>query len=232
MARFTPVYSQFVNRLVEVETLRKLALQKERVDPIAEKDQIHALCRGSIVLLSSHLEAFVRELGQLALDSFVNKQVDRANMSSQLFYHISKRKLSNIEQTTDFEKKGDKVFDFLSADLDYWSRTGPFKQNIDPDQFSRGFANPGFTKICKYFSRFGFTGYKAEVQKKLGAKNTVTINMVNHLVDTRNKIAHGDPAATKTPLDIQDMTRIIKEFASSTDSVFADWCKSNFCAIR
>ncbi len=232
MARFTPIYSEFVTRLVEVERLRKLALAKERVAPIAEKDDINALCRGSIVLLSGHLEAYVRELGQHALDCFFTKKVDRQNVSSKFFYHISKQKLIEIEQTVDVEKKGDKVFDFLSGDIDYWSRSGPFPKSIDPDKFSRGFANPGYKKICRYFSRFGYQNYNAEVSQRLSGKSTVTINMVNHLVDTRNKIAHGDPAATKTPLDIEQMTKIIKDFASSTDGVFADWCKNNFCAIR
>ncbi len=232
MARYTPVYSDYVSRLDEVEVLRRLALDKEKRDPISDRGQINALCRGSIVLLCSHLEAFVRELGQLALDSFFEKKVDRANISNRLFYHISKERLDEIERTTDPTRKSDKVFDFLTEELPFWSRSGPFPKNIDSAKFSRGFANPGFTKIVKYFGRFGYNDYRNDVTNALASQSTVTINMVNHLVDTRNKIAHGDLAATKTPRDIADMTRLIKKFTAATDGVFASWCRKNHCSIR
>jgi len=56
--------------------------------------------------------------------------------------------------------------------------------------------------------------------------------MVDHLVDTRNKIAHGDPVATKTPSDVKAITVLIQKYCAETDSVFASWWKSNFCSIR
>jgi hypothetical protein len=53
-----------------------------------------------------------------------------------------------------------------------------------------------------------------------------------HLVDIRNQIAHGDPLATKTPSDVRDMKSIIQSFCMETDSVFANWWKTQFCSIR
>ncbi|MEW8329678.1 MAG: HEPN domain-containing protein [Candidatus Thiodiazotropha sp.] len=44
---------------------------------------------------------------------------------------------------------------------------------------------------------------------------------LNYLVDTRNKISHGDPSATKTPSEVKDMVSIVKKYCSETDSVFA-----------
>jgi hypothetical protein len=60
----------------------------------------------------------------------------------------------------------------------------------------------------------------------------VMVNMVDHLVDTRNKIAHGDTMATKTPKDVEEMARIIRKYCGVTDTVFAAWCKKNLCPIR
>jgi len=43
--------------------------------------------------------------------------------------------------------------------------------------------------------------------------------MVDHLVDMRNKIAHGDPTATKTPADVKLMVKAIRDYAVATDNL-------------
>ena len=77
MARFTPAYSKLIERLDEVEMLRRLAASYERKDAITNRKEINALSRGAIVLLCSHLEAYVRELGEIALDSMTAKAIPR-----------------------------------------------------------------------------------------------------------------------------------------------------------
>ena len=66
----------------------------------------------------------------------------------------------------------------------------------------------------------------------LQARFQPTVAMVDHLVDTRNKIAHGDSAASKTPSEVKDMASITQSFCRSTDAVFATWWRKSFCAIR
>ena len=50
--------------------------------------------------------------------------------------------------------------------------------------------------------------------------------------DMRNKIAHGDFAASKTPGEVKDMASMIQAFCRSTDAVFATWWGKSFCAVR
>lgn len=232
MARYTTAYSSFVARLDEVESLRRFAAAKEREDPVAMRADISALCRGSVVLLSSHLEAYVKELGELALDSLHAQAVSRVNITSRFFYHISKNALDEIKDTADPDKISDKVFEFIQHDGDYWSRNGPFSDPVPSDRFNKGFSNPAFQKIKAYLNRFGYSDYRHDLAAKLQANFQPTINMVDHLVDTRNKIAHGDPSATKTPSEVEDMMAIVKRYCSETDSVFAKWWKASFCSIR
>ena len=123
MTRYTSTYSSFVARLGEVELLRRDAQKKERVDPVSKSDEINALCRGSVVLLSSHVEAYIKDLGELALEAFYNKSVNRSKFSARFFYHISKDMLDEIQDTSDPEKIATKVFSFLGSDFDYWSKT-------------------------------------------------------------------------------------------------------------
>jgi hypothetical protein len=232
MSRYTSAYSSFVSRLDEVEFLRKLASTRERRDPINLRNEINVFCRASIVLLSAHLEAYIKELGEVALTGIHMKSVSRTDLASRFYYHISKDMIDEVKDTADHDKIADKIFAFLNTDLSYWSRTGPFPEALPLDRFNRGFSNPAFDKIKGYFNRFGYSGYTTDLAHSLNVNYIVTINMVDHLVATRNKIAHGDLAATKTPTDVKDMVTIIRGYCAATDSVFGSWCKTNLCPIR
>jgi hypothetical protein len=232
MARYTPAYSSFVSRLKEVDLLRRFAATKEKTDPVKLRHEINAFCRGAVVLLSAHLEAFIRELGEIALTNLHLKAVPRNGLASQFFYHISKDIISDVKDTSDQGKIVEKLFLFIQSDLAYWDRTGPFPNPLPLDRFNRGFSNPAFDKIRAYFNRFGYSDYRKDLAAVLKADLIVTTNMIDHLVDTRNKIAHGDIGTTKTPKDLEEMVVITRNYCAATDAVFASWCKNNLCAIR
>ncbi len=232
MTRYTKAYSAFTRRLAEVETLRGLASIREKQDPIGLRNEINALSRGSIVLLSSHLEAYIKELGEIALDSMHMKSVPRTKLSSRLYYHISKDLLDEIRDTADPERIGEKIFSFIESDIPYWSRDGAFPEAIPTSRFNKGFSNPAFERIRNYLNRFGYEDFRSDFKSSLKGAYQPTVNMVDHLVDTRNKIAHGDLETTKTPSELTSMISTITFFCRSTDNLFASWWKAHFCSIR
>jgi len=132
----------------------------------------------------------------------------------------------------DHLKIAEKVFGFIETDLGYWSRVGPFSSPVSADRFNKGFANPNFDKVKAYFNRFGYESYRGDFYSQLGADAAPTQNMLDHLVDIRNSIAHGDQSATKTPSDLKEMTLIISRFCRVTDEVFGNWCRKSLCPIR
>ncbi|MFI5330308.1 MAG: MAE_28990/MAE_18760 family HEPN-like nuclease [Desulfobaccales bacterium] len=234
MARYTSAYSSFIFRLTEVDLLRRFAATKEKVDPVKLRDEINAFCRGAVVLLSAHVEAFIKELGEVALTNIHLKAVSRNSLASQFYYHISKDTISEVKDTSDHGRIAEKIFGFLQSDLTYWDRTGPFPNPLPSDRFNSGFSNPAFDKIRAYFNRFGYQDYQKDLAATLQANFNSTKNMVDHLVDTRNKIAHGDIdiSTKKTPDDVKQMIVIIRKFCGATDAVFASWCNMNLCPIR
>jgi len=232
MGRYTSAYSAFVLRLDEVELLRNCAARKEKEDPIVLMREINALCRGGIVLLSSHLEAYIRGLGELALERMHTEGVPRDSIPPRFYYHISKDIVDEIKDTSDPDKIAGKLFTFLETDQSYWAQTGPFPKALPVDRFNLGFSSPAFDKITAYFNRFGYSGYRNDMARVLRADYTSTVNMVRHLVDIRNKIAHGDLVTTKTPGDVKGMIDIIRKYCATTDAVFASWCRSQLCSIR
>jgi hypothetical protein len=232
MARYTTAYSSLISRLNEVHLLRRLASAREKTDPITLRNEINVFCRAAIVLLCAHLEAYIKELGEVALTGIELKAVPRSEIASQFYYHISKDVLNDLKNTSQPDRIAEKLFLFLSDDLPYWDRNGPFPQPLPVERFNKGFSNPGFDKIRAYFNRFGYGQYQGDLGGVLRANYNVTVNMVDHLVDTRNKIAHGDLSVTKTPSDVEQMINIIRSYCGATDSVFAAWFKSKYCPIR
>lgn len=99
-------------------------------------------------------------------------------------------------------------------------------------RFNKGFSNPSFRKVKAYFNRFGYDRYKPDFYATLRGEAQATKNMLNHLIDIRNNIAHGDLSETKTPNDLKEMKIIVVRFCRVTDKIFATWCKENFCPIR
>lgn len=232
MARYTEAYSIFAKNLTEVNTLQSLAHSYQIRDPIVFHNEINALSRGSIVLLSSHLEAYIKRLGEVALDSMYTRSVPRTGLSSRFYYYISKDIIDEIRNTSDPKSLGEKIFSLLERDLSYWSHTGPFPSQIQVDRFNKGFSNPTFKKIEKYFNRFGYENYGRDLATLLAGAYQLTTNAVDNLIDIRNQIAHGDPRITRTPSELKEMIRTIRFFCRITDGVFATWWKENFCSIR
>ncbi|KAF5884562.1 MAE_28990/MAE_18760 family HEPN-like nuclease [Rhizobium sp. PEPV16] len=232
MTRHTEAYSSFVERLGEIALLIALAQKKERSNAIAHGKEINAFCRGAVVLLSSHVEAYIKELGECALERFYQRKVDRSGMSARIFYNISKDFVADIKDTADPERIAEKIFLFIESDLKFWSKSGAFSLQIPTEKFNKGFSNPAFGKVKSYFSRFGYEHYRHDFYRELGKNAQTTENMLDSMVALRNNIAHGDLSATRTPREINEMMDIIKDFCRSTDNIFSRWCKLHHCPIR
>lgn len=233
MARFTLVYGNFTQRLDEVGLLRKKAAEFERSrDSFRKGPEISALCRGAVVLLSSHIEAYVKELGEHTLDSIHARSVCRSKLSPLFFYHMSKESIDRIRSASQPEIIATGMQDFLSREARFWNNIEPLPAPIPSDVFNKGFSNPSFKKIKSYFRRFGYIDYRRDLFRELGREAQTTVNNLDQIVETRNSIAHGDPLATKTPTEINNMISTAKNFCRASDMVFASWCKEHLCPIR
>ena len=233
MPRYTSSYSDFVERIEEVRILRIRAAKLERSKSSYEmKNEINALCRGGVVLLSSHIEAYIKELGELVLDSLYLKGVCRSKLAPQFFYHVSKNRIDSIRNTPDPQKIANHLFKFLEDDQQIWSKSAALPLPILSDKFNSGFSNPRIDKIKTYFARFGYNDYSRDFNLALTKDAHAVVTGLNNIVDTRNLIAHGDTSANKTPGDLELMINNAKIFCRTTDSVFSAWCSRKLCSVR
>jgi hypothetical protein len=232
VARYTIAYSALVTRLGEVETLLKMASVFETKNATKHAQEINALCRGAIVLLSSHIEGYTKEVGELTLAKIYEQSVCRSKVSNIVSYHASRDIISEIKDTSDAEKLAMKIVNFFERDHSVWEQTGPHPEPISEDRFNKSFSSPSFQKIASYINRFGYSEFKKDLSTKMRGDYLPAKNLIDHIVDVRNKIAHGDPTISKTPTDLLETIPMVKKFCRTTDDLFADWCKANICSIR
>lgn len=232
MARYTSAYSALVVRLGEVETLLRMARGFERKNATRYAQEINALCRGAIVLLSSHIEGYTKEVGELTLAKIYEQSVCRSKISNIVSYHASHDIISGIKDTSDAEKLALKIVTFVERDLSIWEQTGPHPEPISEDRFNKSFSSPSFQKIASYINRFGYSEFKRDLSRTMKGDYLPAKNLIDHIVDIRNKIAHGDPIMSKTPTDLLETIPMVKKFCRTTDDLFAAWCKTNICSIR
>jgi hypothetical protein len=233
MSRYSVAYGEFVSRCDEVLILVRRARTIERSKEAFQRGQeIDALCRGALVLLSSHIEAYVKELGECLLDAIFTKSVCRSKLSASFFYHASKVVLDKIRDTGEPERISSDVFEFIRSDADLWSKVGALPRPVDAEQFNLGFANPKFEKIKKYLSRFGYGTLRHDMNRILRADAVVVVGNLDQIVDIRNAIAHGEASAKKTPSEVRTLIMSATTFCRTLDSGFGDWCRDNICPIR
>lgn len=233
MPRFTSVYSDFTERLEEVSLLRKRAAALERSSrSLRHGAEIRALCRSAVVLLSSHIEAYVKELGELAIDSAHQRGVQRSRISPNFFYYVSRERIEGIRGSTQPNGIAKSIQEFILHELPHWHGTGPIHGPISSETFNSGFSNPKFDKVKSYFGRFGYDEFRRDFMSSKGARGALLEASIDSIVNTRNSIAHGDPAATKTPAEVREMEDNAKEFCRAVDQIFSEWCKRSLCGIR
>ena len=232
MPRYTSAYSSLVNRLEEIELLESKARRLERKDPVKNRSEINALCRAALVLMSSHTEGYIKELGEIAIDALVTKQVDRSKIEDAFFFHLSQQTFKSIKDSEDHSKLSRALFSFLHVEAVHWSKVGPFSAPLPADNFNKGFSNPLPDKVKAYLARFGYGTYMNDLARSMKANFQPTINAIEHMVDIRNKIAHGDVVAVKTPQEVGDLRDHVQRFCVETDMAFATWFKTKYCSIR
>ena len=233
MARYSAAYSKLMDRLDEIESIRRLAIEISRkgVAP-PHSTRVSALCRSGVVLLCSHIEGYIEELGSTAIARISVKNVRKEKMSLGFRYYLSRDLVDRIAMTEEAIKIGSRVVELINRDSHIWDSGDYFTEPLRADIFVRGFATPKHQHIRQFFGRFGFDAFHHEVAKKLRGDFVACIAMVDHVVDQRNKIAHGDFTISGAPLDLENMMKLVKLYCRVTDEVVCEWFREKGFTIR
>jgi len=194
--------------------------------------RIDALCRSGVVLLSSHIQGYVENLAEVALDRIANQQLKKSQMGSGFRYFLSYDLIKQIQGTKDPSKLTQQIESLFIRDAHVWDSRPNFTQPFLPEVFLGGFGNPTHEKIRAFFGRFGYRRYEQDLARRLDANYLACRNMVDQVVDQRNRIAHGDTVTTGTPSDLSEMIRLVKAYCREADGAVGDWFRNQGCVVR
>ena len=233
MARYSSAYSRLIRRLDEITLILVLANDLSTRGPASSNSaKVNALCRGGIVLLCSHIEGYVEDLGELAIARIEARQLAKKKMTAAFKYYLSRDIIRDIQGMNDPIKIATRVEDLLVRDGHIWGQQRNFTGPLSPDAFCSDFATPRHKRIKRFFNRFGYSKFEEELSHYLHRDYMASKNMVNQVVEQRNGIAHGDFSIVGAPSDLKDMIRFIKLYCRATDIVVGNWFSKIGCPIR
>ncbi len=233
MARYSVAYSNLIARLDEVDAITSLAgnIAREQVVPPYSM-RVRALCRSGVVLLCSHIEGYIEELATLAITRIGDRTLRKDAMSLRFRYHLSRDLIRDIARSEDPEKVGLKIVEFINRDMRLWDDRPNFSAPLASDVFIRSFGTPSHGNIRTFLGRFGIGDFERELARRLKRDFATCTNMIDHVVDQRNKIAHGDFDTAGAPTDLRNMIGLVKSYCRTTDEVVCDWFRDRGCPIR
>lgn len=233
MSKYTKAYSLFLCRLSEIDAINHVAKQyTRRLGKKGDVSTANALCRASVVLLSSHIEGYIEDLAEITLHRIVEKAMLKCRLAPKFLYYFSKDLLDELSDTEDPDKIAEKIKEMIRRDADIWSDHPVFIASLPSERFIRYVSNPNYVKIKKFVARFGYNEYDRDLGKALKSNYLPCVNMIDNVVNQRNKIAHGDVRVLPTPKDVSDMQSLVRLFCRTTDTVVSNWFKNSGCIIR
>ena len=231
MAKYSSAYSDLISRMKEIHAIVSMGRAFARPTP-SNLDKTSALGRAGVVLLCSHIEGYIETLGNLAIARIAGNSVPKASMAREFRYHLSRDLIEEINKSPDPDKIAEKIDGLMRRDLSIWDNSTYFASPLPVESFTRTFSTPRHNNIRQFFRRFGYTNFDGELASRLQGDFPVCTNMIDRVVEERNKIAHGNALAKVTPNDLQAMSVWVRLYCRNTDHVVGDWFRGKGCTIR
>ena len=241
MARYTEAYCLFTNDLKNIEHCLTLTARWSidfRNPNFANIN--NTLCRASIVLLSSAMERYVKELAAIVLERVSQRRVTKRKLPDDFRYYLSADIVHGLNQSQDPRTMSKKIVSLFQRDSGIWSGEDTFPTelyNTHHEHFVqnvvRGIGSPRVKNLQSFMKRIGYQSYQTDMKRSLKERYLPYQNMVDLVIDRRNKIAHGDMRDAVTPADVTNMLRLTRLFFRETDVLVANWYRDTVgCAIR
>jgi RiboL-PSP-HEPN len=209
-------FLDLTDRLAEVRALAGL-------DPSRSADESqpkisNAVNRACILLLSAHLEGFLEDLVQDALDYIVSvaSPVERLPLALRALH--AEKHLREIEPIKDRNIRAPRIQKLFMDEAALWT-VGSVVQAamIKPAVVRAEMSNPGSAEI-KSFLRY----LDVDIEEFLKLNGEIhLLGRVNGLVLRRNQVAHGEVNATATPVDVDGYISVVADLCRHIEDAVA-----------
>jgi len=236
MPRYTAPYTKLVLRLSEINTICNLATRLEKETPIGKwQDEVEAMCRGGVVLLSSHLEGYITDLNSVILTAISNPHIPLNSFPDELIFHQVRDIFEQLKNTNDKTKIGQKFRSLHHREkyfFDAIEGIDPSPRLFNNEIAMQSFSTPKPSKIYKFFKRYGYDCLRGDIAKTLKTSMLTHENLVLRTVQIRNDIAHGDDETKETPADLRLRLNSVRLYCRVLDDSVANFFKNKSIIIR
>lgn len=178
---------------------------------------VRAVNRASVVLLSSYLERYLRNINEEAASVVNESDLSGINLPVSMRLTHSKLPIDDIS-VMQWDKRDLKLIEFLDSDGWLWV---PEKQGkLDHTRLLRWMRSPSPERILRMFSLWGVPDVFSAVTRRPHTRKRMWLRL-GELVEKRNAIAHGDLGAQATGNDIASYISVVNDFCKRADGIFA-----------
>lgn len=180
-------------------------------------DQQRALGRAAVVLITSHMERYLRAVNEELVDAVVASSILGDSLPLPVRLLHSKEPVTEIE-TTQWDKRSDKLTDFVETDGWLWSvgTTGNLKHN----RLLAWMKSPKPKSLVRYYRYWGIQDIFSAITRKPSTRQDLWLR-IKEVVEKRNNIAHGDTSASATFSDVRKYVAAVNDLCERADRTLA-----------
>ncbi len=178
---------------------------------------VRAINRGSVVLLSSHLERYLRGLNEEAVGVIDAATVGGYALPETLRLQHSKIPIDELA-AAQWDNRAAMLSQLVEKDGWLWGSTP--KANLEHDRLLRWMKSPSPKRASRMFKLWGVSDIFSAITRQPRTKQRMMLKL-EELVDKRNDIAHGDSGAEATYQDIASYVAVVRTFCERADRILA-----------
>lgn len=180
-------------------------------------DVLRAIGRSSVVLATSHLEAYIYGLTEEMSISLVNQSMRGADLPLRLRLRHTAF-LLDIAAGTGWERREEALINLFAEEAALWTNNGKNLETLHHERFLANFKTPRAKPLIRYFREWGIQDIFSAITRKPTTRAELLMR-IDELGEKRNLIAHGDFSVQATPTDVRRFLIAIDTFCTRTDGV-------------
>lgn len=190
------------NRHEVIEILHAAPSVNDQMGSRKKRELANALYRGSVVLLSSHLERYIESLIIESIDAINEASPPIGRIPESLMLALIEPPLRSASETKDFGKKLAKIQEFVHDHEWHWNGSATCGR-LNGDLLVSGFDNPLPKRIREAFFPLGLADVVGHaVGRDTSPLRGLIEGKVRELVEKRNSVAHAGMTVDLTREDV------------------------------
>lgn len=174
--------------------------------------------RACVVLLSSHLERYVRSINEESIEWLNFQRCDLGRFPPEFLLTHSRVAVDDLAMKS-WEKRGPTLKEFVSTHGRLWSDSGT-TGDLQHQPLLSWMKSPKPDSLKRFYRVYGIPNIFDVVTRQHSTKSSLYLG-ITELVEKRNNIAHGDYQTEALPVDVTKYLNAVDKFASSADKCMA-----------